>query len=165
MKMIANSITVSRMLISFLLLFLPLSSPLFALFYLLCGISDVLDGFAARKLHTESEKGAALDSAADLLFAVIYAVRVLPLLPIPPWIWGWTGLIAAVKVYGIILASKKKRRFFIRHSFANKLTGLSLFFLPLTVRMIDVEYSAAFVCAAATFAAGEEIVDLQSCQK
>lgn len=156
--MIADVITASRMLFSLSLLVLPTASPLFAALYLLCGVSDVLDGFTARKLHTESEKGAMLDSTADLLFAVVYAVRVLPLLPVPLWILGWTALIAVVKVYGIILAGKKERRFFIRHSFANKLTGLSLFLLPLTVRMTDVKYGAAFVCAIATFAAIEDVI-------
>ena len=32
------------------------------------GITDVLDGFAARRLHTESEHGAVLDSVADVKY-------------------------------------------------------------------------------------------------
>ena len=81
--MVADSITVSRILFSLTLLAFSPHSPLFAAFYLLCGVTDVLDGFAARKLHTESEKGAILDSTADLLFAVAYAVKILPLLSVP----------------------------------------------------------------------------------
>ena len=77
---VANSITVSRMLFSLALLVLPSRSLPFVVLYLLCGLTDVLDGFIARKLHTESEKGAMLDSIADLLFAVVYAVKILPIL-------------------------------------------------------------------------------------
>lgn len=150
---IADSITLSRILFSALLLFFPPSSFPFALFYLLCGISDVLDGFIARKLHTESEEGARLDSAADLFFALIYAVRILPRLNLPLWVWLWTAGIAAVKITGILAAGRKEQRLYIEHSFGNKLTGFLAFLLPLTSCIADVKYGAILVCTAATAAA------------
>ena len=156
-KMLADSITASRILFSALLLFFPPTSFAFALLYLLCGITDVLDGFIARKLHTESEKGARLDSAADLVFALIYAVRILPRLDLPRWVWLWTAGIAAVKITGIAAASRKERHLHIEHSFGNKLTGLLLYLLPLTVKVVDVKYSAALVCASAAVTAITEI--------
>ena len=64
--MIANGITVSRLLFSLAMILFPPSSVPFAVLYVLCGATDVLDGFAARKLYTENEKGAMLDSIADL---------------------------------------------------------------------------------------------------
>ena len=155
--MIANILTVSRIPLSLFLFVCPLSSPCFAAVYLLCGVTDVLDGFTARAMHTESRAGEALDSIADLFFAAVYAVKLLPLLRVPPAIWLWTALIAAVKLWGILQRSKKERRFTIAHSFANKLTGLLLFLLPPSIRLIDIRYSAALVCAAATFAAAEEL--------
>lgn len=118
--------------------------------YLLCGVTDVLDGFLARKLHTESEKGAMLDSAADLIFTVVYAVKILPLLNIPLWIWIWTAIIATAKITSILIASKKAHKLSIEHSFGNKLTGLLLYFLPLSVCVADVKYTATLVCAVAT---------------
>ena len=156
--MIANGITVSRLLFSLaMILFSPSSVP-FALLYVLCGLTDVLDGFLARKLHTESEKGARLDSIADLIFAVIYAVRILPLLSVPYWIWIWTVIIAVIKVTGIIIASKKAHRLLIEHSFGNKLTGLLLFLLPLSTCIVDIKYGAALVCAVATVIVIKEIL-------
>ena len=154
--MIADAVTVSRMLLSLLLLFLP-RSPLFALLYLLCGVSDALDGFLARTLHTESETGVALDSAADLLFAVVYIVRILPLLSIPLWICIWAAVIGAIKLAIILQNSRRARCLSVAHSSANRLTGLLLFLLPLSVRVIDAAYGAGLVCAAATFAAVEDI--------
>ena len=156
--MIADSITVSRMLFSLILLVFPLPSPAFAALYLLCGITDMLDGFIARKLHTESKRGALLDSAADLLFALSYAVRVLPRLSVPHWIWIWIAVIAAVKVTGVIIGSKKAGRLMLAHSFGNRLTGLLLFLLPLSVSIADVRYGAALVCTAATVTAATEIL-------
>lgn len=159
--MIANSITVSRILLSlFLFVFSP-SSSLFAVFYLLCGATDVLDGFIARILHTESKLGAYLDSIADLFFAAAYAVKILPLLCVPLWIWIWTALIALLKIFGILQRSKKERRFYIAHSTANKLTGLLIFLLPLTTYLNDIKYAAVVVCAVATFAATEELFKMK----
>ena len=155
----ANIITVSRMLFSLLLLFLPPRSFAFAAAYLLCGATDVLDGFIARRLHTESETGAMLDSAADLLFAVVYAVRILPLLNIPRWVLIWTAIIAVIKIAEILIASRKAHKLTIEHSFGNKLTGLLLFLLPLSVSFADVKYGAAIVCITATAAVIREITD------
>ena len=156
--MIADIITLSRMLFSVLLLAFKSGSYPFAVLYLLCGITDALDGFIARKLHTESEKGARLDSIADLIFAAVYAVRILPRLSIPYWIWIWTAIIAVIKITGILIASRKAHRLSVEHSFGNKLTGLLLFILPLSVYIADVKYTAAIVCAAATVTAIGEII-------
>ena len=51
---------------------------------------------------------------------------------------------------------KRIRRPWHVHSVMNKITGGLLFVLPLTVRVIDLRYSAAIVCAVATFAAMQE---------
>ncbi|MCQ2463696.1 MAG: CDP-alcohol phosphatidyltransferase family protein, partial [Clostridia bacterium] len=109
-KAAANIITVSRIPFSVLLLVFSPFSVTFTVLYLLCGITDVLDGFIARKLHTQSEKGARLDSIADLIFAIIYAVRILPLLSVPYWIWIWTAVIAVIKIAGIVIASRKAKK-------------------------------------------------------
>lgn len=156
--MTANIITISRILFSVLLLvFKPDSYP-FAVFYLLCGVTDMLDGFIARKLHTESEKGAKLDSIADLIFTVVYAVRILPFLSVPYWIWIWTAIIAVIKTAGIVIAGRKAKKLSVEHSFGNKLTRLLLFLLPLSVYIADVKYTAAVVCVAATVTAIGEII-------
>lgn len=159
--MIADTITLGRILFSVLLLFFSPHSYTFAAFYLLCGATDVLDGFFARRLHTESKKGAVLDSAADIVFAAVYAVRILPLLSVPLWIWIWTALIAAVKIIGIVIACKKSHTLRIEHSFGNKLTGLLLFLLPISVFIADALYGASLVCAAATVTAIGEIMNLK----
>ena len=156
--MTADIITLSRIPFSVLLLVFKQNSYPFAVFYLLCGVTDVLDGFVARKFHTESEKGAKLDSIADLIFAVVYAVRILPLLSVPYWIWVWIAIIAAIKVAGFVIAGRKAKKFSIEHSFGNKLTGILLFLLPLSIHAADVKYTATVVCVAATVTTISEII-------
>lgn len=156
--MIADIITISRIPFSLLLLVFSPYSCHFAVLYLMCGVTDVLDGFIARKLCTESEKGAKLDSIADLFFAVIYAVRILPCLSLPYWIWVWTAVIVVIKITGIIIAGRKAHGLSIEHSFGNRLTGILLFLLPMSVYIADVKYSATVVCVAATVTAIGEII-------
>ena len=158
--MIANIITVSRMIFSVLLFAFSPSSLLFQVLYILCGVTDVLDGFVARKLRTESKTGALLDSIADLFFATVYAIKILPLLKFNIWIWVWIAIIAVTKITVIILKSKREQKFFIEHSLLNKLTGILIFLLPLTVRIIDIKYSVIIVCVTASLSTAQEILKL-----
>ena len=53
------------------MLFFTVFSPLFFVFYLLAGFSDMIDGTIARKTNTASEFGAKLDTVADLIFYTV----------------------------------------------------------------------------------------------
>lgn len=152
--MIADIITASRILFSLMMLVLPLHSVPFSAFYLLCGVTDVLDGFIARKLHTESKNGELFDSIADLVFAVIYCVKVLPLLPISVFILIWTAVIALVKAVVIVIQSKREHRLYIGHTVTNKLTGTAVFLLPMMIS----KYTVVIVCAIASFSVIEDIM-------
>lgn len=73
-----NFVTGLRMVGTFLLLFTKAFSPAFYVVYSICGISDVLDGFLARRTGATSEFGARLDSVADLLFYTVMMIKILP---------------------------------------------------------------------------------------
>ena len=49
-----------------------------------------------------------------------------------------------------------QKRFIMLHTIMNKVTGLLLFVLPLTVPFVDLKYTAILVCVVATFAAIQE---------
>lgn len=70
---IPNIITALRIALCIPMFFAEAMSPLFVSCYLLAGVSDMLDGFLARKLCVTSDFGARLDSVADLVFAIIMA--------------------------------------------------------------------------------------------
>lgn len=154
--MIANAITCCRILISLLMFLFSVFSPGFYVCYLIAGISDMIDGTIARKLGTNSKFGEKLDTVADFIFAVIALFKLLPVMKISMTIWIWIGLIAVIKLINIISGFVVQKRFVTVHSLANKITGAVLFALPLTLSLIDVSYSAIFVCLAATFAAIQE---------
>ena len=157
----ANLITLFRIVFSIALLFLPTLSVAFGILYLLGGISDMADGFVARKTHTESETGAKLDSAADLILVAVCAVKLLPLVRLDTWLWIWVAAIALIKIAAMVLRFIRVHTFMPPHSIVNKLTGVLLFLLPLTLPLMDIRYPAALVCAVATFAAVQDSLSLE----
>ena len=152
----ANLITAIRILCSVVLLFCAALSPWFYALYITAGVSDMVDGWVARKTNTVSEFGSKLDTVADILFVVVCLVKLLPVLHLPVWIYVWIGLIACIKVFNIIYSYAVRKQFLADHSILNKVTGALLFVLPLTLSVINVKYSAAVVCAVATVAAVRE---------
>ncbi len=152
----ANTITFFRIAASIVLLFCPVFSPAFYVLYIAAGLSDMLDGFVARKTDTVSKLGASLDTLADFVFVAVCLIKLLPLLSLPAWLYGWIGIIALIKVVNIFSGFAVQKRFVAVHSVMNKATGALLFLLPLTVPAVSPKNSAIVVCAAATFAAIQE---------
>ena len=155
-KQSANIITGCRILGSILLLFFPVFSAEFYIIYLLCGFSDMIDGTIARKTNSTSRVGSQLDTIADLIFTVVSLFKLLPALHIPQWLWIWGGVIATIKIGNIIWGYVAKKQFVSLHTIMNKVTGLLLFLLPLTVSFVELKYTAISVCSIATLSAVQE---------
>jgi CDP-diacylglycerol--glycerol-3-phosphate 3-phosphatidyltransferase len=152
----ANTITFFRIAAGMALLFCPVFSPGFYALYIAAGLSDILDGFVARKTDTVSKLGTRLDTAADFVLVVVCLVKLLPVLRIPAWLYIWIGIIALIKAVNIVSGFAVKKSFAAVHSVMNKATGALLFLLPLTIPVVPLEYSAIVACAAATLAAVQE---------
>ena len=156
MKYIPNIITAFRFLGAIGLLFFDVKATAFWVFYFVCGLSDMLDGYLARKLHCESKTGALLDSLADLVFVVCCCYKLIPLLMFPKWLWIWIGVIVVIKTINQISALVMYKKCFFPHTVAKKVAGVLLFVgAPLTFflgSIIPVIVIAVF----ATFAAVQE---------
>ena len=131
-SMIANCITVLRIVGTIILLFLtPFSIP-FYITYSLTGVTDVLDGFVARKFGIASETGAKLDSAADILFYGVTLTKLLRYLldELPKQIWWVVCAVLIIRLCAYFTAAVKYRKFASLHTYLNKVTGLSVFLIP-----------------------------------
>lgn len=155
-KHIANIVTSSRIIFSILMLFFPAFSPWFYVMYLLCGITDMVDGTIARKTNSVSTLGSRLDTVADFIFVSAALVKLLPVMNIPRWLWIWILIIAVIKIANIISGFVCNKKIVVEHTVMNKITGLLLFLLPFTLFVIELKYSAAAVCTIATFSAVQE---------
>ena len=155
-SVVPNALTALRFLGAISLLFFEVGSFAFWVIYFACGISDMLDGYLARKLRCESKTGALLDSLADIVFVACCCYKLIPVLAFPNGLWIWGGAIIAIKVINQIsaLALYKKCRF--PHTIANKMTGFLLFVgVPLTLFLGSI-VPMVIIAVVATFAAVQE---------
>ena len=137
--------------------FVQSSTAVFWTLYLLCGLSDVLDGAVARSTGTVSRLGERLDTIADIIFVAVWMLLFIPAIDVGQWLWVWTGVIALIKVVNVISGLAMKKGFVAKHTLANKATGILLFLLPMVIllEVIKVPY-IVLVCLLATFAAIQE---------
>lgn len=154
---VANFITFIRIFCSIALLFCPVLSIPFYVLYIMAGVSDMIDGTVARKTNTVSEFGSRLDTIADLIFVVVCMIKLIPIFDIQIWEWIWISLIAVIKLINVGIGFVTQRKFVAIHSVMNKITGMLLFVLPLTISFIRLQYSIIVVSSLATFAAIQEL--------
>ena len=154
MKQLPNIITLLRIAGSLGLLLCDVTGVAIWIIYALCGISDIADGWLARKLKCVSKAGALLDSVADICFVACCVWKLLPILELPQWLWLWAGVIVAIKVVNQISALVMYGHCCFLHTTANKVTGFLLFIaVPMTVWSI---IPIVIVASVATFAAIHE---------
>ena len=161
-----NCITVLRMAGTLCLLFLrPLSTGFFV-FYTLSGLTDVLDGWLARRTGTASCFGAKLDSIADLLFYTVVLVRIVPFLwlSLPREVWYAVGVVLILRLSAYLATAVRSRRFASLHTWLNKLTGAAVFLIPYVLFLPLAPLFCFAVCGIAAVAALEELL-IHLCEK
>ena len=155
-RLLPNFITALRIAGSFSLLFCDVTGVAFWVLYVLCGITDIADGWVARKFHAESKAGAILDSLADLAFVACCCWQIIPVLHFPKWLWIWGGAIVVIKLINQICALVIYKKCIFPHTLANKATGLLLFIgVPLTLYLESI-IPIVIIAVMATFAAVQE---------
>ena len=131
-KNIANFITLIRIFGAIALIFLePLSLPFFIV-YGVCGFSDAIDGFVARKLGIQSAFGSVLDSFSDLLFYGVMAAKIFPTLQRLLTVFQWVIIAVPTGLHLIayIVCMIKFGKFSAIHTYANKVLGALVYFYP-----------------------------------
>ena len=154
MKLLPNVISSFRIAGSVGLLLCDVTSVAYWVIYGLCGISDIADGWLARRLKCVSRTGALLDSLADICFVACCTWKLLPIVELPQWLWLWAGVIVVIKIVNQISALVMYGHCSFPHTQANKATGFLLFIaVPMTAWSI---IPITIVAAIATFAAIHE---------
>ncbi|HHY26204.1 MAG TPA: CDP-alcohol phosphatidyltransferase [Desulfitobacterium dehalogenans] len=158
MKSIPNWLSLSRILFSLSLLFVEPLSLVFYVVYIACGLSDMLDGFIARKTGTTSSLGAKIDSIADLVMVGVLFIVLLPIVNPKASILLWVILIGVIRFAAMIVARIKYNSFASLHTYGNKATGLVLFLFPLLLSFSHTDVLMYIICALAIISAIEELL-------
>lgn len=150
-------LTAARFPLALWLLAAEVSTRFLAL-YLLCCLTDVLDGLAARRLNACSAFGARLDSAADLAVTAVLAWRLWPLAAPGPWLTLWICAVAAVRLAAALAARLRFGRFGFLHTWGNKCTGVLLALYPFALVLTGSRWTLVIVLIAAGLSSLEELV-------
>lgn len=131
-KNIANIITFTRIIGTVVMAFTSVLSNTFYIAYIYAGISDVIDGFVARKLNIQSDFGRKLDSVSDLLFYTTMMIKIWPYLVkyLPPYLWAMIWTIVGIRVALYLFVSLIRHEMLANHTILNKFTGLLMFCIP-----------------------------------
>ena len=170
-KQCANMISVARILAAISLYFFSKVSYPFVIVYVFCGLTDVLDGYLARKLNTTSTLGALLDTIGDVLTYFGFAKLLFMQHLVPLWAFLWFIAILSGNVVGGVIAKKRFGEFYLVHSFFGRVVGGLLFVLPLMLRVTqNIEnnncYCLAVLGVVGTLSAIEAIyIQLKSTEK
>ena len=156
MKRIPDLLSMSRIVLCLPLLLVDAMTVPFWVLYLIAGLTDMLDGFLARRWGVESKFGARLDSLADFVFVLTVGYKFFPLLKLPATLWMMIGLIALVKTVNAISSYVVKHKIEFLHTKVNKLTGFLLFIGMMTVGQSYFIPVAWVIACIALFAAIQE---------
>lgn len=125
-------LTIPNLITSFRLLVFPLilyfvftgNEKLFAIFLIISLISDIIDGFIARRFHMETETGAKLDSFADNLnYLLVFAgLIVFKMEELRPYLFSFI-LFMGMLVLTVIVSLIKFRKFPSFHLYMTKIGG------------------------------------------
>ena len=158
MMTIPNLLCLLRIGLSLALLATEPLGALFTILYLICGLSDAVDGFIARKTGTATALGARLDSIADFIMIAVLIALLYPIINPSPAILVWVGLIVVVRMASVAVAFVKYRCFAMLHTYGNKATGFLLFVFPLALPFVAPTIPVYVLCAAASLSAIEELL-------
>ena len=156
MKQIPNLLSMSRIVLCLPLLMVDAITMPFWILYLIAGLTDMLDGFLARRWRVESKFGARLDSLADFVFVLVVGYKLFPWLKLPTTRWMMIGLIALVKASNAVSAYIVRQRIEFLHTKANKLTGFFLFIGMMAIGQSYFVPEAWIISCIALFAAIQE---------
>ena len=159
-KNAANIITSVRLVGALLLIMFNIRSWTFLTIYAVCGLSDALDGFVARKLHVESALGKKLDSMSDLLLYSVMLIKAWPLLAetLPKLgLYGIMGLILfRIMLYPVYWLLT--RQFLSTHSIYNKIVSIMIFFLPFALQLSVARYYCYLTMTIAAISLIDEVL-------
>lgn len=150
-KNIANIITITRIIGTFVMIYFDVLTPEWLVAYVYSGLSDIVDGYIARKLKIQSTLGSKLDSVSDLFFYTTMMIKLWPYLVeyLPTFVWViiWTTVAIRLAVY--LYVNLKMHTILSSHNILNKLTGCFMFLIPF---IIKTKYFVLYAICVSSFA-------------
>jgi len=137
MKYLPNIITSTRFIFALLLVFTVPLSVMFWVFYGLAAATDLIDGPIARKFKSNTNFGAALDTAADYFFLICIMICVFPILEISARSYILIGFVFLLKIISLLYAYIKFKMVVSYHTYFIKFMALFIFTFPFWILFLE----------------------------
>ncbi len=156
-------LSLSRVVGAVLLLFTTPLSLLFLAVYGYCCITDVLDGFLARRSRSENRQGQILDSTADIVLTVCLLACLIPFLPWEGWMITWIAIIAVIRIISLGIGSMRFGQIALLHTYGNKLSAFLRYLAPFLLAFVDLTPMMIVLCTITTLTSLEDLyINLKS---
>ncbi len=157
-----NALSLTRVALSLALIWADPGTTAFAIIYLFCGVTDIVDGWSARRLAATSALGARLDTLGDATFTLVVIGQMLTHIHLPtdlPLAIG-VGAVALLRMMNFVATKLRFGEWNVMHTFANKAAGVVVFVaIPLwlwAASTVDARAWIAGITIAATALASLE---------
>ncbi|MGE5628914.1 MAG: CDP-alcohol phosphatidyltransferase family protein [Solirubrobacterales bacterium] len=157
-KALPNIISLIRIIFSLMLISVEALSNTFFIIYIICGISDFLDGFIARKTGTATSFGAKLDSIADMVMIAVLIFVLYPVVNPSAEIIIFIAATCLVRLAAITVGLIKYKTFAGLHTYGNKITGAALVLFPFLILLIHSNIIIYLICFMGFISALEELI-------
>lgn len=152
LKKIPNILSISRIILSPIMLAMADRPPALAALILLIGLTDMADGFIARCYHCRSASGARLDSLGDWIFfstaGIVFYMKYRSV--VSDHIWELAAILT-VRILSLCTARYRFGRFLSIHTLGNKLTVVLVFatmlFIVCESKVNEIILKTAFTTA------------------
>lgn len=124
----------------------------------MCGLSDMIDGYIARKTNSVSKIGSRLDSIADIVLGLAMACIFLPIIQLQWQALTFIIVIAFIRIAALCLVLCKYKTFAIVHTYGNKAAGFAVFLFPLLYNYVNKIVLIYSICVVSNLAAIEELI-------
>jgi len=158
MKYVPNILSVSRIILAGVLLLVKPLSVHFFIIYIVCGVSDIVDGIIARRFKVSSALGSRLDSIGDVVLTLIVLYIILPIIQLPAWLLVWILLIIVLRFVSVGIAIYRYHKPSLLHTILNRLVALALFLFPFSLLFLNTLTIPIILSIVASVAAIEEVL-------
>ncbi len=160
---VPNALSISRLLGAFALVLTGGLNEWFLIVFTFCSVTDVLDGYIARKYDICSESGEVIDSIADFAVVMAMLLVLIPTLPWDPWMIQLIALIATIRGISLCIGAIRFGKAALLHTYLNKSAGFLLRVAPFFIPFCDLGAVVLVVCSVSLVGAIEDLaINLRS---
>jgi CDP-diacylglycerol--glycerol-3-phosphate 3-phosphatidyltransferase len=130
MKLLPNTLSISRIVLALTLFLFEPFTVLFIAIYVVAVLTDAMDGFFARLFKVQTKLGSNLDTLADFMLVGITLIRIIPVMDFDTLPIVIITSIFTLKVVALIISYAKYKQVVSLNTYLSKFLAVMAFLFP-----------------------------------